>query len=182
MNKISTSRMVSRDKHTSRLLLFITTIIAVITFNGYSNRAFAADVSFCWHPNSVYENVLGYRLYYGSSSRFQSNGSLKSNFSYDYYIDFNFAQKCSIATNICTPLTSKDYSCSDLGSSSPLCTVHNLSGTNYFTLTAYNMFGMSPYSQEIAISSSTVSPTVSFNILTYIPVLLTEIQAMKEIN
>jgi hypothetical protein len=38
--------------------------------------------------------VIGYRLYYSSESRFESNGKPKTNFSYDYYIDLTESERC----------------------------------------------------------------------------------------
>ncbi len=109
------------------------------------------DVTFSWQANPVDDNVIGYRRYYGTKSRFNTNGSLKSNFSYDYFIDFSELERCDAANSdaLCETLSSDELQCESLYQSNPKCTVSNLNGYLYFTLVAYNAQDESDYTHEL---------------------------------
>jgi len=101
--------------------------------------------------------VIGYRLYYGSESRFDFKGTLKTNFFYDYYIDFLEFKRCvADGTDIfCEDLYPDDFQCENLYGDLPQCTVNKLQGPLYFALTAYNAQAESGFTQELSL---TVNP------------------------
>jgi len=111
-------------------------------------------ITFSWQANPPHEYVLGYRLYYGSSSRLASGGSLVPNFSYDYYIDFFDSERCDATgsgTN-CEKLGANDMRCVNLFGEYPSCTIFNLPGQKYFfAMTAYNAETESGYTKELSI-------------------------------
>lgn len=113
----------------------------------------ASKVSFTWQANPIEDNVIGYRLYYGSS-RFDSNGVLKKGFSYDYYIDFADSVRCiagSGGKTSCELLGTDKLHCEGLNESYPRCTVSDLHGRLYFALTAYNAQNESSYTSELSL-------------------------------
>jgi len=107
-------------------------------------------VTISWHANSADENILGYRLYYGSESRFTAGG-------YDYYIDFNSWQRCPANSEgvDCEPLADT-VSCENLSQDYPTCTVHDLRGHVYLAMTAYSAQLESGYTQELDFISPEV--------------------------
>jgi hypothetical protein len=114
--------------------------------------AYAGEpVSFSWRANPPEDNVIGYRLYYGSASRFRPNGIPKADFSYDYYIDLSTFERCVPGrTGMgCEMLNSDEIECSNLSGNSPRCTLYNLQSQLYFALTAYNAQAESAYTREL---------------------------------
>lgn len=126
----------------------------IILLNVFPAGALALDkVTFSWQANPPEDYVLGYRLYYGASSRFGADGLPKANFSYDYYIDFFHSERCiadGSGTN-CERLDLTDLQCENLYNQVPRCTVFNLPGENFFfSMTAYNAEMESGYTQELS--------------------------------
>ncbi|MCL7486567.1 MAG: hypothetical protein M8357_00135 [Desulfobulbaceae bacterium] len=119
--------------------------------------AIPGQVSFAWQANPPEDNVIGYRLYYGGYSRFDSSGKPKSNFSYDYYIDFAELERCYTDGSgvSCRILSSEELQCVNLNRDVPTCTISNLHGSLYFALTAYNAQAESTYTPELNL---TVNP------------------------
>ncbi len=101
-------------------------------------------VTFSWHANPGEDDILGYRLYYGTESRFTAGG-------YDYYIDFTSWQRCPANGDgsDCEPLPDNGVSCENLYQDYPTCTVYNLRGHLYFAMTAYSAQEESGYTQEL---------------------------------
>lgn len=131
------------------LLFFFTILLSVFPVG-----ALALDkVTFSWQANPPEDYVLGYRLYYGLSSRFGDDGLPKPNFSYQYYIDFFHSERCvadGSGTN-CERLDLADLQCEDLYNQTPRCTVANLPGQRYFfAMTAYNVETESGYTHELS--------------------------------
>ena len=72
-----------RKKLRKNILLWVGTILFIfIGFWSLSGESFAATCSFQWSPNPPEEDVLGYKLYYGATSR-NDAGFIQ----YDYVID-----------------------------------------------------------------------------------------------
>ena len=66
----STSNPFSRQSHnrsTTQTIFFIVLIFSALIFP--AQYAQGASVTLMWNPNSPAENVIGYRLYYGTESR-----------------------------------------------------------------------------------------------------------------
>ncbi len=128
-------------------LLFIFLIISVIP----TSASTGGSATFLWRQNPASENVTGYRLYYGANSRFDSRGRLKTNFSYDYYIDFADLTRCDADNDAmpCERLTAEDLQCTNLYQNTPKCKILNLDGCLYFTLTAYNSLDESNFTSEL---------------------------------
>lgn len=114
-------------------------------------------VTFSWRANPPEDNVIGYRLYYGGYSRFNSNGIPKSNFSYAYYIDFADQMRCDGYGDglSCRMLRPEELQCENLYGDVPKCTIPNLHGHLYFALTAYNAQSESGFTPELRL---TVNP------------------------
>ena len=116
-------------------------------------QAAVNSVSFTWKANPPDENVVGYRLYYGSVSRFLVNGVEKVNIPYTYYIDFTEEMRCEAdggATN-CEPLGSGDIQCINLFGDTPTCTVFNMRDRTYVAMTAYNAQEESDFTEELVV-------------------------------
>ncbi len=114
--------------------------------------ALAADqVSFSWRANPQSDNVIGYRLYYGPESRFAAGGVTKSGFNYTYYLDFTDSQRCRLTDSgpVCETYSDSDVYCEGLYGETPKCTLYNLEGKYYFTMTAYNAQAESDYTTEL---------------------------------
>lgn len=110
----------------------------------------ASSVTFSWLANPPEENVIGYRLYYGSQSRYNSDGSYKEDFSYPQYIDFMDQVRCfGTDYSSCEPLSSQDLQCEELYSETPRCTVYGLNGTLYFAMTACTNTAESGFTAEL---------------------------------
>ncbi len=120
-----------------------------------------SDITFKWKANPSDENIVGYKLYYGNKSRFNANGSEKASFQYDYCIDFAELVRCS-GTNYssCVDLGIAQLDCENLYTATPKCTLKNLKGNNYFTLTAYNNQKESGFSDELQKISSVALSSV----------------------
>ena len=147
----------------ARQVFLIISICAVIALSSLSTptnaKAYSnGEVTFSWRPNPPQENVVSYRLYYGSESRYNSNGTLKSNFSYQYYIDVAESLRCDAETDAsCEPLHIDELSC-NLDAASPRCTLSSLSGTLYFSLTACSSSAESNLTQELrAVPASSIN-------------------------
>ena len=113
-----------------------------------------AAVSFLWQANPPEEEVLGYRLYYGTSSRYVVGG-------YAQYIDFGSLQRCPADGHGlgCVPLGTDAVTCENLYRDSPKCTVNDLSGHLFFAMTAYNATSEGEYSAEVEyVPPGTISP------------------------
>ncbi len=137
---------------TCRLLfvfIFIVCISAV-----FVEACLGGVVTFAWQANPVEDDVVGYRLYYGADSRFNSDGTLKTSFSYDYYIDFAERRRCDASSGgtSCVLLSSEELQCENLYYSVPQCTVSNLYGQLYFSLTAYNAQEESNFTRELSMA------------------------------
>ncbi len=129
-------------------LLFFTLIALSVSNN--VNAANTKSVTFQWQANPADEYVVGYRLYYGSQSRYNDDGSLKENFSYTQFIDFMDQVRCSGSDySYCEALSTQDLQCENLYTGTPLCTVNGLSGTLYFTMTAYTNTAESSFTSEL---------------------------------
>lgn len=134
----------------ARILTFL--FILVVLNAGLAEAKLLKDVAFKWRANPPGDHVIGYRLYYGGTSRFKSNGK------YDYYIDFATQKRCVVTntgTTSCKFLSSNELKCNNLYGNNPKCTVSNLHGHLYFALTAYNAQVESGYTRELKL---TVNP------------------------
>ncbi len=122
-----------------------------LVLSGFSSALAADQVAFSWRANPQADNVLGYRLYYGAGSRFNAAGALKSDFSYDYYLDFTDAQRCRLTDSgpVCETYSDSEVYCEGLYGETPKCSLYNLEGTYYFTMTAYNAQAESDYTSEL---------------------------------
>jgi len=132
--------------------LFVVLIFVIFALFGKEPvKAAAADnLTFQWQANPTEENVTGYRLYYGPQSRYDSDGSLRENFSYPQYIDFSEQIRCSgTEYNDCETLDSQDLQCEGLYSETPRCTVYGLRGTLFLTMTAYTNIAESGFTAEL---------------------------------
>jgi hypothetical protein len=105
----------------------------------------ATDVTFSWQANPPEDAIVGYRLYYGPSSRLTGG-------SYQYYIDFTDWQRCPVAGDEadCQPLEDA-ATCEGLSQEYPVCTIHDLAGKLYFAMTAYNNSAESGYTGELLV-------------------------------
>lgn len=153
MNSNSKQRIGIPLKGHLKLIWHLFLLLAVL-LNIFPAGAYALDkVTFSWQANPPEDYVLGYRLYYGTVSRYADDGLPKPNFSYDYYIDFFHSERCvadSSGTS-CERLDLADLQCEDLYNQTPRCTVANLPGQRYFfAMTAYNAETESGYTQELS--------------------------------
>ena len=122
------------------------------TGGGVSVAQASGQVTFSWCANPQDENVVGYRLYYGPTSRYDGTGHLKSGFSYDYYLDFATSQRCRITKSdpVCKQYADSEVRCQGLSTEKPRCTLYGLvGGYKYFTMTAYNAQAESAYTKEL---------------------------------
>ena len=69
--------------------IFFIFLLFVFSSGVFVEASVGANVTFSWQANPPEDYVIGYRLHYGAASRFNSNGTPKASFSYDYYIDFS---------------------------------------------------------------------------------------------
>ncbi len=130
-----------------------------LVVGGFSSALAADQVSFSWRANPQTDNVVGYRLYYGADSRFAAAGVLKSGFSYTYYLDFTDSQRCRLTDSgpVCETYTDSDVYCEGLYGETPKCTLYDLDGQYYFTMTAYNAQAESDYTGELSGYFSKIS-------------------------
>jgi len=139
-------------------------LVAVLSFFLLStSSAYAHGVeyaSFSWQANPPEDNVIGYRLYYASESRFNPNQTLKTDFSYDYYIDFAESKRCvdDGTETDCQDLSDDDFQCNNLYGDTPLCTIYQLKGVQYFAMTAYNAQVESGFTQELSVRFAGAGP------------------------
>jgi hypothetical protein len=110
----------------------------------FSPQTAGAGVTFSWQANPSQDEIVGYRLYYGTESRTVVGG-------YDQYIDFASLQRCPVGGNglHCTPLRVEAVTCLDLYRDEPKCTVNDLNGHLFFAMTAYNATDESEYTPEL---------------------------------
>lgn len=161
-------------RYKSFLALFL---LFTVLLNFFPVGAHALEkITFSWQANRPEDYVLGYRLYYGPSSRFTRGGVPQAHFSYDYYIDFFNSERCvadGSGTN-CEKLAVTDLRCENLFSERPTCTVYNLPGqTYYFAMTAYNADTESGYTQELKAPTSRQRWTTLQYVKAMAPVLKT---------
>ena len=117
----------------------------------YSSASASNTIPFAWTPNPPSENVTGYRLYYGTKSRFDIGGNEKLNFAYDHYIDFGTSMHCSgLNYDNCTILSSADFNCNYDSGPIATCTITDPGGINYYSLKAYNDYEFSGFSAELS--------------------------------
>ena len=97
-----------------------------------SARASGGSVAFSWLPNSG-SNVIGYKIYYGTTS----GGA--------------YPNSVNINNNIPDPKDGRIHG-----------TVTGLTDgvTYYFVCTAYNNSGESPYTKEVAYTVKTIAPKI----------------------
>ncbi len=146
----------------SALLLSISTFIIVLALSVKAAVAVNASDSACfsWKQNPASEEILGYRIYYGNQSRFNSDNSLKNNFSYTQFIDLTENVRCHGPDySICEQIDSNLLECEDLFSDDPRCTLYNLSGKLYFTITAYSNDAEGAFTYEIKWDKGTIITT-----------------------
>ncbi len=133
------------------VVLFFILFLFCGTGAGVSAAFASKPATFSWRANPQDDNVIGYRLYYGSSSRFTDGGQLKSGFSYTYYLDFANSQRCRTTKSgpVCEPYSANEVQCEGLNTDKPKCTLYGLGGFQYFTMTAYNAQAESTYTREL---------------------------------
>ncbi len=119
-------------------------------------------LTFSWRASPTDDNIIGYRLYYGSSSRFAYGGKLKSGFSYTYYLDFVHSQRCrtTVSGPVCEQYKDNEVRCEGLNTERPKCTLYGMGGYKYFTMTAYNSQMESNYTKELESYFGATSPAV----------------------
>jgi hypothetical protein len=141
-------------------LLFVFLLFAVFLHAGPADAYTKGRASFQWKANPAQETVAGYRLYYGTKSRFDAAGKPKSNFAYDYYIDLAESVRCNNLSysNDCEYLAPNELSCKGLDSGSPSCSLANLQGTLHFAMTAFNASKESGYTKEFKIAPTGQQP------------------------
>lgn len=151
--------------------IFFIFLFLVFTSAVFVEASVAANVTFSWQANPPEDYVIGYRLYYGAESRFNSNGTLKTSFSYDYYIDFSDLKRCDASSNgaSCEMLRPEELQCENLYQSVPKCTISNLYGHLLFTLTAYNAQAESDFTSELSLA---ITPENLANVQQIISMLL----------
>lgn len=132
------------------LFLFFTALLGIFPAGVHALE----QITFSWQANPPDEQVLGYRLYYGSSSRYARNGLPIPYFSYDYYIDYFNFERCLAdgSDTYCEKLDFNDMQCENLLGDTPHCTIYNLPGQKYFfAMTAYNTETESDYTNELRV-------------------------------
>ena len=138
------------------LLIFLLFLFFLTIFSPH--LCLAVDVTMGWAANGPEENVQGYKIYAGRSSRYDDKQQLKDNFHYEYLIDLNTKLSCSLPDmENCTVLSGDKLSCADLDQENPTCTFLILAKNTafYFTATAFNDFSESDYSDEAAYLPTT---------------------------
>lgn len=134
-------------------------------FSYFTSFSSAWALTFYWTANPVDEYVFGYRLYYGAESRYdwgEEGISLKSDFSYDFFVDPFFGKQCPAGTvdySDCVDLDPDAMSCIPsprdwLGSQGEIqCTMNgDLPNQVYYSsIRAYNINGEEgDFSQELS--------------------------------
>ena len=156
--------------------IFFIFLFLVFTSAVFVEASVAEKVTFSWQANPPEDYVIGYRLYYGADSRFNSNGTLKTSFSYDYYIDFSDLTRCDASSNgaSCEMLRPEELHCENLYESVPTCTISDLYGQLFFSLTAYNAQAESSFTSELSlmVTPGNVNPEGVANVQQIILMLL----------
>ncbi len=132
------------------------------------------QATFSWRANPQGDNVLGYRLYYGPSSRLDSDGHAKSGFSYAQYLDFARSERCRLTDSgpVCETYSESEVTCEGLYGATPKCTLHGLGGWKYFAMTAYNAQAESSYTAELKSFFGAASPEIVANLHAIYSILL----------
>jgi len=140
--------------------IFVAVFFFLLISGGLGQAHAVEYASFSWLANPPEDNVIGYRLYYGSASRFNSNLTLKADFSYDYYIDFAESKRCvDDGTDAnCQDLHPDDFQCENLYGDAPLCSVKKLQGLQFFAMTAYNAQAESDFTPELSVRYDGADP------------------------
>ena len=158
------------------VFFLICSILLAGTNGGVSVVQAAESATFSWRANPQDDNVIGYRLYYGPDSRYDRRGHLRAGFSYSYYLDFATSQRCRPTKSgppVCEQYRDNEVHCEGLNTRRPKCTVYGLGGYKYFTMTAYNSQGESPYTRELKSYLGAGTPEIVgtlraiYNILLY---------------
>ncbi|HFQ90719.1 MAG TPA: hypothetical protein ENK27_11660 [Desulfobulbus sp.] len=126
-------------------------VLVLFLVSGSLTGALAAgQVTFSWRANPPEDHVLGYRLYYGTRSRFDSTGHPRPGFHYDSFIDFTESERCDGSDpQSCEALSAGEVVCENLWGDTPRCTVSGLTGPLYVAMTAYNAQMESDYTHEL---------------------------------
>jgi len=152
--------------NTSLYFYIFVILFIIVTSHEHSTAATHGSVTFTWQANPTEENVVGYRLYYGPISRLDSSGRNKLQFSYEYCIDFTEYQRCRGKNYAnCEDLGTDVLECTGLYHTTPECTLSQLTGRNYFALTAYNNLGESAYTQELQYNGPIQKPDIPLAII-----------------
>lgn len=154
-------RSLTDDVHYPAVLRTLAAVLFLLALGGGFGPAHAAEyATFSWLANPPEDNVIGYRLYYGSASRFNPDQTLKTGFTYDYYIDFVESKRCvDDGTDAnCLELSFADFQCDNLYGDAPLCTVKRLQGLQYFAMTAYNAQAESDFTRELRVRFDGADP------------------------
>ncbi len=136
-------------------------VVSLLLLTGPATSALAAgELAVSWRANPPEDNVLGYRLYYGATSRFDSTGHLKPGFQYDRFIDFTESERCEGSNpQSCEALTAEDVVCENLWGDTPRCSISGLVGPLYLTMTAYNAQEESAYTRELYLAPPVAAST-----------------------
>lgn len=121
MKTVRTNFKLRRLPLLGKMVMFL-----LIGFLGFGGNLLAETCSFLWISAPVEENVLGYRLYYGTTSR--------------YDLDFVYYDRVIDIGNVTS------YTVSDLD--------EELASIWYFAITAYNQYDESDYSDELSCDIS----------------------------
>lgn len=146
-----TKRRIKQVKLLNHKRLFISGLFIFGLYAGCANAYDNGTIDFTWQENPPEEYVAGYRLYYGSESRFDNNGNVKSDFIYNYFIDIFESVRCSNYDDTCEYLAPDELTCITDNVNDPVCTVGYLQGTMYLAMTAYSDNEESGYTPELTI-------------------------------
>lgn len=144
-------KRLSQDRKKNQYLI-VNIVIAVLLVTFFAATTQAAEpLTFSWLANPADDYIVGYKLYYGSDSRYDANGQLIADFVYDGYYDFGTMERCTIEGDqvFCRYFDQEDADCQDLFGEQPTCTITQQSDQEYFTLTAYNSESESDYTVEL---------------------------------
>lgn len=136
-----------------KTFFFIAALIGILCL--LSSNALAAGITFSWKANPATENIQGYRLYFGKTSRFYPDGREKYNFMYDQYIDFGTSQRCD--GEGCQLLSEAELQCNYPDGPIVRCNIPRPPGINYFSLQAYNYAEWSSLTHELQYPMGSVT-------------------------
>jgi len=143
-----------RPQFSGGIIFFLfVSLLCCLGIDGDCSSAYAADqVTFSWRANPQSDDVVGYRLYLGSASRFDGSGFVKQDFSYASYLDFTDSQRCVLTDSdpVCETYSVAEVDCEGIYGETPSCTLYNLEGQYYFAMTAYNAQAESDYTAELS--------------------------------